>query len=255
MQNFLEYLNTKGTTVEKPKEKLVADEVDIPKGRDTKPPKFEGESGSANPYVSDGKKVKKASEKGFGDEGDKDLKYDALKGTSGKAKILTAESLIQTVRNAILDDPRLLENLVASFHSAKLLGPLTAEMTQYRETFYHLSEIMANESYGPEICDKFAKALKEDVSPPFGDEDEEIEGADGSGADFEGDGEQEDEVLDDEEVPMDDEMPMDGAEEPGLDGMGPLPKPEPPMGHPKPKMPPMGRALEHLTHSIRKRFI
>lgn len=239
-QDFLEYLNSKGQ-MQEPKTQNVADDVDIPKDRDQKPPKGQGMVGNQQPYSADGKGVSKGKDKGFGDQGDSNLKID-VKSTK-KVKIPTAEgTLAQQVRNAVLDNPKILEHLVNEFHKSGLLGALVGELTTYRETFQHLTEVMANENYGPAICDRFARCLQESVSPgKFGGSKEDF---DSEVADFEGD-EPEDDMMDDDmgEAPFDEEPPSDEELEPTMDGM------------PARKGLPMPKALEHLSYSLKKNFI
>jgi len=259
-QDFLEYLNSQGTMQDKPKVKDVADEVDLPKGRDTKPPKGQGMVGKQQPYAADGKGISKGKgDKGFGDQGDSDLKYDVCKNPKGE-KLPTAEHafLPKMVKDAILANPRMIEHIVNELHKAKLLGPVVAELTSYRETFTHLTEIMASEAYGPTVCDRFARSLQESVSPgKYGSGRDEFlqKGLDGEDeespdelADFDGEDEiPDDEMMGDEEggSPFDEEPPLDDELEPGMDGMGPQ----------KPKGLPMPKALEHLNYSLGKNFI
>lgn len=262
--NFLEYLNSKGTMQDKPKVKEIADEVDMPKGRDVKPPKAQGMVGNQQLYSTNGTGVSKTkkSEKGFGDQGDSDLKYTP-KGTtvsdSKSEKLPTAEHtfLPKMVKDAILVNPKLIEHIVNELSKASLLGPLVAELSTYRETFTHLTEIMASEAYGPGVCDRFARSIKESVSPgkygsgrdelihhDLGDDEEETPD---ELADFEGDEEiPDDENLGDDEggAPFGEEPPSDDDLEPGMDGMGS-----------QQKRLPMPRALEHLNYSLGKNFI
>lgn len=264
-KNFLEYLNSKGTMQDKPKVKDIADEVDMPKGRDIKPPKGQGMVGDQQPYSTDGTGISKSkkSDKGFGDQGDSDLKYDVTKNPKGD-KLPTAEHtfLPKMVKDAILVNPKLIEHIVNELSKANLLGPLVAELSSYRETFTHLTEIMASESYGPSVCDRFARSIKESVSPGrYGSgRDEEMDQSDMEGEDEEEDmmdmpephpwdDDMEDDPLmggSDEEggAPFDEEPPSDEDLEPGMDGMG----------QPQKRLP-MPKALEHLNYSLGKNFI
>lgn len=254
-QDFLEYLNSSGSMQDKPKVKDVADEVDLPKGRDTKPPKGQGMVGDQQPYAADGKGVSKGKgDKGFGDQGDSDLKYDAT-GKPKDVKIPTAEHsfLPGKVRDAALENPHIIEHIVNELNKAGLLSAFVAEMAGYRGTFEALTEIMASEVYGPSVCDRFARSIQESVTPgrygsgrdefmpdEEGMEDEEMPD---EMADFEGEEEipEDDMIGGDEEMgdaPFDEAPPEDDELEPGIDGMPPMPK-----------------ALEHLQHSLKKNFI
>ena len=116
---FHEYLDSKGKLKE-PKVKTVADEVDVPKDRDTKPPKGQGMGGKQQPYAPDGKGVAKKSEKGFGDQGDSDLQYDVTKNPKGKPLPTAEGSLPVQMKEAILQNPRMLEHLVNELSKANL---------------------------------------------------------------------------------------------------------------------------------------
>ncbi len=208
--DFLEYLNSKGNVAEPSKS---IDNIDSPKDRENKPFKADGMVGTPNPYVATG--GSKGSDKGLGDQGSTEFKYD-IKNVAGK--LSESANLVQLVRNAMIADSRVVEHLVNEFAKANLLGCLVAELTTYKETYQHLSELMASETYGQVVCDKFVKAMTEEISPPFnkkGDEEEvEISDADEDSEDME------DALIDDEA--------------------------------PSPKMP---KALEHFTQSLNKKFI
>jgi hypothetical protein len=47
------------------------------------------------------------------------------------------------------------------------MGPLVAEMLQHREAYTHISQIMAHEEYGSDICKNMVRAMNEEVAPPF----------------------------------------------------------------------------------------
>jgi hypothetical protein len=166
--SFQEYLDSKGNMETKPKVKVVADEIDAPADRMHKPPKALGMSNGQQPY-SDGKTVKTSKDKSFGDQGDKDLMYDPTKGAT-PAKIPTAEfvhyELIPLVREAIRENPAVLESLVRDLKRNGLIGPLVGELMTHNETFKHMAEVMGSETYGEETCDRFARAFQETVSPP-----------------------------------------------------------------------------------------
>ena len=166
---FQEYMDAKG--------KVVKSVVDIsggdpsPKTPPTKPPKEHGDK----PYAaSDGKSTK--SEKGFGDQGDASLKYEPSDDPSSKghppAKIPTVEQveLSNIVAEAATRDQTLIENLVRQLKANGLLGPLVAEMLQHRESYGYISELMGHEEYGDETCRNLARAMSEEVAPPFSDQ-------------------------------------------------------------------------------------
>ena len=191
---FQEYLNSKGS-VEKPKVSISGDFVDpmtapnAPKG--------------GKPYgVSDGKKLKMAKEKGFGDEGDSKLKYvpkvDKSNGVAA-AKIPTAEQaeLCGVLVDAIKKDPTIAEQMVFQLRHNGLMGMVVAEMLQFKETYQHIAEVMSHKEYGPSVCGKLVRAMNEEVAPPFA-------------ASLEGDEEEDDEDLEgDEDVDGGDDMDMD----------------------------------------------
>lgn len=275
LSDFHEYLNSKGAMQDKPKVKVVADEVDVPENRKKQPPKGMGMVGDKQPYTKDGKGVAKGNNKGLGDHGDSSLGNHDSKSCKA-AKLPTAESfeLVHKIRDAIIENPRVLEALANEFNKSNLLGSLVGELVGYKETFQHLAEVMAHKEYGPVVCDRFAKALREDVAPPFG------QGGDDFGSGLESDdqmgglgndsgmgdagagsmggsdqvtcphcgGDITDLVMggDDENAPPDDGM---GGGQPGMDGNGPLPPPNPQA------KPPMGGAMEHFRHSLKKSFI
>lgn len=174
---FQEYLNSKGK-VEKAKVSVNGDLVD-PKTPPTSPK-------GGKPYgVSDGKKLKMAQEKGFGDEGDSKLKYNP-KVDNGDgvtpAKIPTAEQaeLCSVMIDAIQKDPTLTEQMVSQLRHNGMLGMFVAEMLQFKETYLHIAEVMSHNQYGPSVCNKLVRAMSEEVAPPFassleGEEEEDEE--------------------------------------------------------------------------------
>jgi hypothetical protein len=205
---FQEYLNSKGS-VEKAKVSITGDFVDpmtspnAPKG--------------GKPYgVSDGKKLKMAKEKGFGDEGDSKLKYtpkvDNSNGVTA-AKIPTAEQaeLCGVLIDAIKKDPTIAEQLVFQLRHNGQMGAIVAEMLQFKETYQHIAEVMSHKQYGPTICSKLVRAMNEEVAPPFaasleGDETEDDEDQ-SDDDDFSG---EEDEDFSDEEAALNSEPMMAG---------------------------------------------
>lgn len=171
---FDEYLNSKGKVEEKPVVKLDGDCID-PATMPNTPPS------GGNPYSAKSTKSKK-SDKGLADEGDNELKYEPKVETGkGKApaKLPTVEhvALVSKVTSAALQNPLVIEALVRQLKNHGLLGAIVAETLNHKETFKHLSEVMAHESYGPDLCTKLVRAMNEEVAAPFSDqldsEDEE----------------------------------------------------------------------------------
>jgi len=178
---FQEYMNSKGS-VEKSKVSVTGDFVDpmtspnAPKG--------------GKPYVvSDGRKLKKYKEKGFGDEGDSKLKYipkvDKSNGAAA-AKIPTAEQaeLCSVLIDAIKKDPTIAEQLIFQLRHNGQMGMIVAEMLQFKETYQHIAEVMSHRDYGNSVCRKLVRAMNEEVAPPFaasleGEEDEDQEDLEG----------------------------------------------------------------------------
>jgi hypothetical protein len=171
---FQEYMNSKGK-IDNPVVKLDGDRID-PTDMPNKPPQ-----GGKNYSVKDGKSKK--TNKGFGDEGDSDLKYNPKVDNNSKgkapAKLLTVDELTMTSKmsNSIAKNPMLIEAFVRQLKSNGLLGILVAEMLNHKETFNQISEVMAHASYGPDFCKKLVRSMTEEVASPFSDqldlEDEE----------------------------------------------------------------------------------
>lgn len=171
---YQEYLNSKGV-IEKGKVDISGDRTD-PMTPPVKPPK---ENPSQKPYISDGKSYKKG-DKGFGDMGEKDTKYDVCCDAGSKckepAKIPTAEQafaeieLVPLIVEAIEENPMLLEKIVFGMKRHGQLGALVAEVLSHRESYKHIGEIVKNESYGVEVCKKLERTMKtisEEVNAPF----------------------------------------------------------------------------------------
>lgn len=200
---FKEYLNSKGK-VETGTVCISGDRTD-PMTPPNKPPK--GHS-SQKAYSNGGKKSKKGSEKGFGDMGDQDTKYDpCCNDNKGKApaKIPTAEQafaeleLVPLITEAVEGNPTILEKIVYDLKRNGKLGALVAEVMSHRETYQHIAELMSNETYGPEICKKMTRAmnqLNEEVDTPFHKAAE---------------------LEDDDAADMDDMENQDGQDDAGLD--------------------------------------
>lgn len=228
---FQEYLDSKGK-VETGKVDVSGDRTD-PMTPPTKPPK---EHSSKKPYISDGKKFK--GEKGFGDMGDKDMKYDpCCDGGKGKkpAKIPTAEQafaeleLIPLVTEAVTGNPEVLEKVVIDLKKNGQLGALVAEVLSHRESYNHIASIMEDETYGPEVCKKMTRAMKsitEEVDAPFhkAAELEDDEAADMDSLENQ-DG-QDEEGLDDDMASLDMDM---GGEDQDYDDIESAVEGEPPM--------------------------
>jgi hypothetical protein len=167
MMKFHEYMNSKGN-IAKPVVTVDGDNID-PKTPPNKPPKGE------TPYKCSDGKPKKAGEKGFADEGDKKLKYNPdVESPKGKAPahIPTVEQFeaVSLLRKKAQKDAAVIENLVHHFKAHGLLGPLVAEMFEHRETYQHLSQILAHEHYGEKVFGKLSRALTEEVAKPFSDQ-------------------------------------------------------------------------------------
>ena len=196
---FQEYMNSRGK-VDKPVVSITGDRTD-PMTPPNAPPK------GGKPYkVSDGKKTKKAGEKGFGDLGDSDLKftYDLKGKGKAPAKIPTCErvELASLVAKSCAKDPTLVEDLVSQIRKHGLMGALVVEMLSQKETFDHISEVMAHKEYGPELCAKLVRAMNEQTAPNFAsqldDEDNAKEDEPTEEDEDEGDGEgDEDEMMGD----------------------------------------------------------
>ena len=154
---FSEYMDAKGN-IKKPK-------VDISGGKPSpesppdKPPKEHGKA----PYIAKGEKNGK---KGLGDLGD--TKFNHSK-EPAHAKIPMAEQaeIVALVTDAMKKDSSLVEHLVYQIRNKSLLGPIVAEMLNYKETYKHISEVMSHETYGPKVCSKLARAMNEEVAPPM----------------------------------------------------------------------------------------
>lgn len=271
---FQEYLDSKGN-VAKAKVDATGDRVD--------PMKAPNAPKGGSPYKCSDGKLKKAKEKGFGDEGDSKLKYNPKVDTSkgvAPAKIPTAEQaeLCGVLIDAIKKDHTLAEQLVFQLKRSGLLGMVVAEMLQCRETFQHMSEVMGHKSYGPSVCSRLVRAMGEEVAPPFadtlqGEEDEDEEDleedpdAEG-GVDDMGDVAEEQPQgappVDPAMAGMDPAMqgmpapgampgmppapPMPGAAPPAMPGMPPMP-PMPQMGG----VPPMASAMKNFQRAMMSR--
>lgn len=173
IKRFSEYMDTK-CKINKPKVKVVAGDVDMPKDRTKQPPKGVGMKNGKQPYIGD-KGVVRGSQKAFGEQGQKELVYDVSKETK-PSKLPTADENLPTsetfalfprVREAIKENPTLIENLVRDLKRHGLFALLVAEVSDHPESFTYFAEIMASKEYGPDFCRKLARAMSEDVSMPF----------------------------------------------------------------------------------------
>jgi hypothetical protein len=193
IMKFDEYLNSKGKVEEKPVVKLDGDCID-PATMPNTPPS------GGNPYFAKSAKAKK-SDKGLAHEGDNELKYEP-KTETGKcktpAKLPTVEhiALVSKVTSAALQNPLVIESLVRQLKNHGLLGVIVAETLNHKETFKHLSEVMAHESYGPDLCTKLVRAMNEEVAAPFSDQ---LDSTDGMG-------DEDDDEYDNEDDDMQGEM-------------------------------------------------
>ena len=165
-QQWDEYLNDKGN-VEDGVTDIHGDKVS-PQKSPVSPPGTQGHK----PYsASDGNNTK-MKEKGLGDQGESELVFNYEPNVDGKspAKIPTAEqyNFIASFRQAVQEDPTLLEAIVRDLKRHGLLGQVVGELATHTETFEHLAGIMASEQHGEKTCNKFARSLlTEGTSPPF----------------------------------------------------------------------------------------
>lgn len=216
MRTFNEYLNSKGN-VEDAKVDIHGDRTDP-----MTPPN--SPKGGGKPYSSDGKCSKKKGEKGFGDQGDKNLifKPDIENANKNGAKIPTAEfaqyELVPLISESIEKNPFITETIVRDLKRRGLLGTLVGELMEHRETYKHLATIMGHKTQGQQVCQKLVRAMSEEISPPFGSnhDDEEDMGDEGDFEDaglddVEVDGEMDDFDMTDD---MDDEDSLEMGGEP-----------------------------------------
>lgn len=249
---FHEYVNSKGK-LSKPVVSLNGDTVD-PATFPEKPPQ------GGKPYQAKDGKSKK-SNKGFADMGDESLVYKPKTGTNEKgkspAKLPTVEemALASRVVKALKNNPALIETVVRQIKEQGLLGVLLGEMLNHGATYKHLSEVMAHESYGPDLCKKLVRAMNEEVAKPFSDQldldDEDDFGEeDDLGLDLDDELDDEDEFGDDLEGLEDDlEDDLDGEMDPNMDpsmgdaGVDPMMDMDPSMMQNHPAMANLQRAM------------
>jgi hypothetical protein len=201
IMKFDEYLNSKGKMEEKPSVRIDGDCID-PETMPNAP------QGGGKPYSAKDKKNKK-SDKGLAYEGDDELNYQPqVDGGKEKApaKLPTVESvaLISKVVSAATKNPLVIETLVRQLKNNGLLGVVVAETLNHKETFKHLSEVMAHESYGPDLCTKLVRAMNEEVAPPFGDQLSDEDEKDLNDVDSTDEKEGEDDLGDQDEMDMND---------------------------------------------------
>ena len=246
---FQEYLNSKGS-VDKPKISVTGDFTD--------PMTSPNAPKDGKPYgVSDGKKLKMAKEKGFGDEGDSKLKYEPKvnnKQSAAPAKIPTAEQveLCGILVDAIKKDPSVTEQLVGQLRRNGVLGMVVAEMLQFKETYTHLAEVMSHDEYGPSVCSKLVRAMNEEVAPPFASslEGEEDEDEEASENDFVGSEEGiDDGDLDDDMGDASDDNTDPSTADPLMNGQA-GPQAPPPQQMPMPPVPPGAAAMKHFQRAM-----
>lgn len=215
MKTLLEYMNSKG--------KVEAGKVDIHGDRTDPMTPPNAPKGGGKPYAaSNGKAKKSKNGKGFGDQGDKDLVYkpDIEGGTDKKgAKIPTCEfaqyELVPLISESLEKNPFIAESIVRDLKRRGVLGILIGELMEHRETYKHLAAIMGHKTQGQQICSKLVRAMKEEISPPFGaGHDDEDEFGGGEEDDLEDSG-LDDVSVDDETMDFD----MDDAEMGGEDDM------------------------------------
>lgn len=230
-KRFLEYMNSKGK-VDSPVVKLDGDRID-PTTMPNKPP------GGGKEYAAKGVKTK-TSDKGFADQGDKALEYNPKVDNDSKgkapAKIPTVDEVaaVNKIVHAASKNTALIETIVRGLKGQNLLGVLVAEMLNHKETYTHLSEVMAHESYGPDLCTKLVRAMNEEVAAPFShqlDGDDHHQDDDPDDLTLGGDLDDDDDLGDDEM--NDDEEGGDGSNmDPDMDGQGmdPMMDMDPTMG-------------------------
>ncbi len=192
---FNEYLNSKGD---------VKDAVVDASGDQIDPKTSPKNSPDGKPYAATDK-TRKSSDKGLGDEGDKDLIYkpDSCK----PAKIPTAEfaqyELIPLITESLEQNPFFAEKIIRDLKHKGLLGTLVGEMMEHKETYKHIASLMAHKS-GEQVCAKLINAMKEEISPPFGAEtDDDVPDMENPGHD---DVEVDDDMVD---FDMSDDQPED----------------------------------------------
>lgn len=191
--------------------------------------------------------------------GDKSLKftYDEKIKSPTPAKIPTCEKveIAALVTKQCLKDPMLLETLVKQFKDNGLMGALVAEVLEHRETFNHISEVMAHSQYGPALCSKLIRSMNEQTAPTFASQIDDINHAeeeDQLDANFDP---EEDDLegvplpTDGEQAPME-QPPMDDPnmanQDPGMMGDSPMMGEQPPSN-----MPP---AMANFQRAMMKRY-
>ena len=191
LKSFHEYLNSKGG--------IPAPIKDTGKAGD------HVEKGKGKGPGGDGSKAPKKGK--VGDDwtklGGKDLvtKFDSDGSTKTfkKDTIRTAESfahyqLLPLIREAIEKNPILTEDVVHELKRNGMLGLLVGELLEHKETFRQIAHVMAHDTYGPTVCRKLVRAMREEAAPPFaktlslspgGEEDDQInrDTQDGEGVD------------------------------------------------------------------------
>jgi hypothetical protein len=226
------------------------------------------------PYAATNKKAKKSG-KALGDEGDSELKYVPKVDNNSKgkapAKIPTVDEVTLAIKvaNAAAKNPVVLETIVRQLKNNGLLGALVAETLNHRDTFKHLSQVMAHESYGPDLCTKLVRAMNEEVAKEFSaqldpESEEDPEGGDDNYMPL-GDDEEfgDEEVEDEEDLEGElgpDEEDLEGELDPNADsleggedlegGLGPEVEPEDGLG---PEA--GGSALKNLRRALMRSYM
>ena len=209
LKKFDEYMNAKGN-VEKPKISTSGDNVTGMDSPNYKKPKLH-----ESPYVVKGAKNANKKEKGFADEGDQNLVFNYEKEVK-PADIPTVKEfahleLVPLVTECVKSNPMLIENIVRDLKRNGVLGILVGELVEHSETYNILAELMESETYGPSICKKLAKAIREQVSSAEHKKDMDDEDSDDGDDDVE---DKEEEIEDAEEGGDDDDDEDDDDEQP-----------------------------------------
>jgi hypothetical protein len=172
-QNFHEYMETKNKQNKVIDNDKTGDHVVKGKG------KGPGSDGSKAP------KGCKVSGKGFADMGDKDLvvKFDKDGNTTkkGKSTMKVAESfakyeLLPLIRETIEANPLMTEDIVRELKRNGMLAVLVGELLEHKETYQHIASVMAHDEYGPAVCRKLVRAMREEADVAYhsaGKEEEE----------------------------------------------------------------------------------
>ncbi len=221
MKTFNEYLTSKGK-VESGKVDAHGDRTD-PMTPPTKPPKEHGDK----PYFNSNGKGEKHTDKGFGDQGDKALKYEPdIECDSKKpASIPTVPEqfaqyeLVPLVSESLGQNPHLAEALVRDLKRKGILGVLVGELMEHRETYKHIAQLIKHED-GDEIRKKLNRAMEE-VSPAYSSQTEEDDLEETGLEDVEVDDDTMDLDIEDDDAVGEEDFEIDDTEQFGdMNGMG-----------------------------------